>query len=289
MGHHVGRIPQAASPVYPHFLEARYRTVLVQKVKAMRKAGLEIVGKYLPTILKEAETQGIPQRDDWVDSVTAMQQMLQAAYGPLFEEEDLEDMTQNFGMLVSQANGRELARMLAILGGTSVLEETWLEPHIKSFVTENVNLIKTIKEENLAQVGRVVMLGARGGLRHETIMKQVEKKFDVSEYRAGVIARDQVSKFNGDLSRVRQVHAGIETYYWDTSHDERVRGRPDGIYPHARPSHWIMQGLACRWDDPTVYLKNGKWVARTDAMPKEHVSQPILCRCLPRPRFDEEK
>jgi SPP1 gp7 family putative phage head morphogenesis protein len=106
-------------------------------------------------------------------------------------------------------------------------------------------------------------------------MERLEQRpFNASRAKAALIARDQIRKFNGDLSRVRQQHAGIESYSWDTAHDERVRGNPRGIYPNARPSHWAQQGKVYSWSS-------------SGAPGLGHPGEPIQCRCLPKPVFDE--
>lgn len=241
----------------------------------MWAAARPILEKKLPGIIKQAIAAGIPQKDSWVDETTALEQMLESAYGAFFDEDEIEEMVEMYAGLVSQFNHRDLARMLAIVGGTHALEESWLDPHLKSFVKENVKLIKSIKSQNLDQVSQVITKGIRNGERYETIMERLEQRpFNASRAKAALIARDQIGKFNGDLSRVRQQHAGIESYSWDTAHDERVRGNPRGIYPNARPSHWAQQGKVYSWSS-------------SGAPGLGHPGDPIQCRCVARPAFDE--
>jgi SPP1 gp7 family putative phage head morphogenesis protein len=91
------------------------------------------------------------------------------------------------------------------------------------------------------------------------------EEFGFARSRAKLIARDQTSKFNGSLNRIRQQQAGITEYRWSTSHDERVRGNPDGKYPNARPSHWAREDKVFAWDKPP-----------SDG----HPGEPINCRCV---------
>jgi SPP1 gp7 family putative phage head morphogenesis protein len=93
----------------------------------------------------------------------------------------------------------------------------------------------------------------------------------VTEERARVIARDQVGKLNGQLTELRQRQAGVTTYYWRTSRDERVR-----------EAHDVLEGMLCRWDDPTVYSDDGgaTWKPRSAIGAFE--GQPggeFQCRC----------
>jgi SPP1 gp7 family putative phage head morphogenesis protein len=131
----------------------------------------------------------------------------------------------------------------------------------------------------------------RSGDRWEDLADAIGKQFDVSENRARLIGRDQTSKLNGQLTEERQTNLGIEEYIWSNSQDERVRGNPDGVYPDASPSHWEMEGMICRWDDPSVYREPDSgpddWQPRSNIDgPEEHPGEPIICRCVALPNLD---
>jgi len=86
------------------------------------------------------------------------------------------------------------------------------------------------------------------GLRVEELMRQVRERFDVSDSRAQLIARDQVGKFNGELARVRAQSLGVETYVWSTSKDQRVRS-----------DHSELEGTVQRYASPPVVdVKTGR-------------------------------
>jgi hypothetical protein len=73
-------------------------------------------------------------------------------------------------------------------------------------------------------------------------------------------------------------------YIWETSGDERVRGTPKeegGIYPNARPSHYAMDSLLCRWDDSSVYSEDGgrTWIDRPPGAVLLHPGDDYQCRC----------
>ena len=279
-GKHLKPIPKARRPKYPWPIEHAYARRLENLVNEMEHVGRPIIEKYLPIIFKEAErVRGGSTRDAWTDDLTAMEDLLRSAYGQLLDDDELEDLVENYASLTSKFNGTDLARVLSVIGGTQLGEELWHEPYVKSFIQQNVSLIKSIGKTNHDQIVEIIHRGVRGGLRHEEVAKQIfgedGSRFDVSRSKARLIARDQISKFNGDLALQRQRDAGIKKYYWDTAHDERVRGRPDGIYPKARPSHWAQQGK--------LFDINGP-----GAPGLGHPGQPIQCRCLPMPYFGED-
>jgi uncharacterized protein with gpF-like domain len=96
------------------------------------------------------------------------------------------------------------------------------------------------------------------------------------------------------LSQARQQGLGVKMYIWRTSKDERVVGKPSGIYPvgnKAHGEHYDMADMYCRWDDPSVYSddKGVTWKKRTSKMPNNHPGQDIMCRCYAEPVIDLKK
>lgn len=61
-------------------------------------------------------------------------------------------------------------------------------------------------------------------------------------------ARDQFSKFNKALTIASYEEADVSYVRWMTVKDFRVRGRPGGAYPNAKPSHWALHGKVFRMD-----------------------------------------
>lgn len=158
---------------------------------------------------------------------------------------------------------------------------------------EAASYIKTIPSEMIFRVADRVLQHYKGIPMPEnrTLQKQIKEEFKISDNRAKVIARDQTAKMNTSITAARQQAIGIDMYVWETARDERVVGKPGGLYK--KPSklhrnHYIMQGKVCRWDDPTVYSDDrGKtWKKRTQEMPQNHPGQDIMCRCRTAPFVD---
>lgn len=72
------------------------------------------------------------------------------------------------------------------------------------------------------------------------------KKTGVKESK--FFARDQFSKFNKALTIASYEEADVSYVKWLTVRDFRVRGRPGGAYPNAKPSHWALHGKVFRMD-----------------------------------------
>jgi uncharacterized protein with gpF-like domain len=79
------------------------------------------------------------------------------------------------------------------------------------------------------RAANIVMAGVKAGLRHEALAEYVEGGINVPEWRARLIARDQVAKWNSRLTHERFAKAGIAQFVWRTAKDRRVVGRPGGL------------------------------------------------------------
>lgn len=162
--------------------------------------------------------------------------------------------------------GRQLTAQLGVNIESIVTKK--VNASIKLFVAENVALIKTVPQKYFSEVESTVLQGMRSGLRAEEIADAVRERGDVAQSRAKLIARDQVLKFNGDLSRVRQQDLGINSYTWRTVEDERVRS-----------AHAERDGQVYAWDDPPGDPE--------DPAIGGHPGVAINCRCWADPNVEE--
>ncbi|ROM84358.1 phage head morphogenesis protein [Pseudomonas brassicacearum] len=153
-----------------------------------------------------------------------------------------------------------------------------MQDYLEASTAENVNLIKSIPAEYFQRVETIVLGGMKDGLAPTVIAKQIQEQTGVSARRAKLIARDQVSQLNSDLTRQRQAAAGIEFYKVLDADDQRVSGAPGGKYPNAKISCY---GIA-RQDigyGPGIYkVSDGaSWGGKTGLHPGKHH---VLCRCV---------
>jgi len=127
-----------------------------------------------------------------------------------------------------------------------------------------------------------------------SLQEQISHIQKMTPTRAKLIARDQTSKLTGLVNQTRQQSIGIEAYIWRTVKDQRVVGNPVGAYPKgnkAHGDHHMMEGVWCRWDDPTVFSRDGgkTWIKRPAQAPKSSPGQDIQCRCHAEPVIDTKK
>lgn len=139
----------------------------------------------------------------------------------------------------------------------------------------NASLITNMATEFKQRISTTIMTNVQSGERSTNLITQIKEDFNVSESRAKLIARDQTSKLNGSLVKVRSQALGSKTYTWSGVLDERER-----------ISHRAMQGKLCRWDDSTVYSDdNGEtWKKRKQIGGVElHPTDDYNCRCAALP------
>lgn len=209
-----------------------------------------------------------------------------------------EDLATKWVQVVNLYNRQEMMKILRGALGIDIgaIVDEQLKRDLEVLIMENASYIKSIPDYLIGNVAKRVMQHFKGEPLPEgrTLKQQIKEEFKVSDGRAKVLARDQTSKMNTSLTQKRQEQLGIEWYVWKTVEDERVVGRPGGLYPKGTKlhrNHYIMQGKICKWDDPTVYSDDGgkTWKQRTQEMPQNAPGQDIMCRCRAAPYIDIEK
>ena len=92
-------------------------------------------------------------------------------------------------------------------------------------------------------------------------------KFGKSRARSSLIARDQVTKLNGSVNRVKQQSLGVTHYIWRSVSDDAVRDR-----------HRDLNGKKFAWDDPPVISPDGR---------RGHPGDDYQCRCYAEAVLDD--
>lgn len=169
------------------------------------------------------------------------------------------------------------------------------KPFINSAIKRNMGLIKSLNENTIHRLEMALRTAIEQGTSVAQLKTEIMKTKSVSKGKAVVIARNEIKNVTNMLTQKRLQNVGFNEYEWQTAEDERVRGNPSGAYPpnkwiNKHNNHYIMNGLLCKFDDPTVYSndKGKTWKARTSKMPTVHAGQAILCRCdtIPYVRLD---
>lgn len=155
----------------------------------------------------------------------------------------------------------------------AVVRQEDLADYLQAAAARNASLIKSLADDTVKGIQQVVYNNSIAGNSVKTLRADLQKQFGISDKRAKLIARDQASKLNSDLNKIRQEQAGVTEYGFSTSRDERVRA-----------NHKAMEGRTCKWSDATVYkADDGSWRSRSGIGGVSlHPGQDIQCRCTGR-------
>lgn len=131
----------------------------------------------------------------------------------------------------------------------------------RRILAEHVRLITSLPTEAAERVHRLTLQGLETSNRASTIAREIMRSGEVTQSRANLIARTEVSRTASTLLQARAEHIGSVGYIWRTAEDSDVR-----------PSHQAMQGEFVRWDKPPTL----------DGM-TGHAGGLPNCRCYPEP------
>ncbi|MCS3839400.1 SPP1 gp7 family putative phage head morphogenesis protein [Pseudomonas sp. JAI111] len=136
---------------------------------------------------------------------------------------------------------------------------------MQGLLAEQVTLIKSIPLDAAKRVHELTLQGIEDGTRASEIAKEIQRSGEVSESKAKLIARTEVSRTAATLTEARAKAVGSEGYIWRTSGDSDVRH-----------SHAEMNGKFVRWDSPPTL---DKMTGHAGCFPN--------CRCYPDPVIPE--
>lgn len=274
---------------YPKAVENRYANLIAGWYKPLVDVVEGFIAEYAALMLRGDGRFDATPGGRWRELVKNINAWL-AVYMPTVEE--MGEGTNNtvfIGMgntaenTLSQVLGQFQSECERGIGVKFNVEKEWWEGLKNEWVRKNYFLITS----NAKNYGQQITTLAEEAVVNGWGVKQLTEKIkrlgdEITIKKARLIARDQIGKLQGRIQQCQMEEIGLEMYVWETAGDERVRGNPGGKYPFARPSHYVMDGLLCRWDDSNVYSKDGggTWIQRPGNAPNVHPGQAIQCRCL---------
>jgi SPP1 gp7 family putative phage head morphogenesis protein len=134
---------------------------------------------------------------------------------------------------------------------------------LQATITEQVGLIKSIGSEYHTQVQGLVMRSVQTGRDLGQLTKDLRARYDITDRRAALIARDQNNKATANFTRVRQQEVGITEAIWLHSHGGKT----------PRKTHLANDGkrynVAAGWFDPDPKVRRRIWPGSL-----------VSCRCV---------
>lgn len=181
----------------------------------------------------------------------------------------LKNMLEGVAALDHKLTVREWKKTVNKTLGINLLEDYYsgdfYKDMLEKWVSDNVELIRTIPYESLGKMKEIVYQAYMEGKPTTGIVKEIQRQYGRDKRHARLLARDQIAKLNAAITQRQQTDAGISRYKWSDSRDERVR-----------KSHRRLNGRIFRWDDPP----------ETDAGRRCHPGQDYQCRCCALAVFD---
>ena len=283
-------VPRRAG--YPTAIERTYRRRLLAHVRALHLALMSRLGKVLDRLgeqIDEIARQDAADRarrahvdaggaivmsaplarpkwrqdaaDDLVESLLAVVDTVRRGAAQAFkpDEEGIEAIARQLDLFAS----RQLRKTIKRVARVSIVQTAEDDALFREFVSENVAKITSISSAYFDDIEKSIRDSFDKGRTTRKIRDEIQARYGVSRSRATLIARDQISKLNGQITEHKQTSLGITRYVWSSSGDERVR-----------PSHAANDGKVFEWSKP----------------PPEtgHPGNDYQCRCIAEPIFDDE-
>ena len=268
-GHKPKRLPRQAEPIA---IRARYlRRIKARVLEYAMKLVREQLVPHLEELAANSSGIGAPVADAMSDKeLGEILDEIKSDYFDKWTRREFGKVVRPVADEVARFQAGQLNKQLSAAIGERISldivgNEPWLQAAVDDFVKENVALIKSIPEQFFAELEKTLSRDIADGARWEDLAETIQERYDVSESRAELIARDQVGKFNGDLAKERQTDLGVGAFIWRTMGDERVRTDEtagDDL------GHVERNGTTYKWSDPPE---------------GEIPGQPIQCRCYAEP------
>lgn len=254
---------------YPRNQEQAYTRYLRSMVRLLRAKVKEHVASIVDSIVEEALDKDLPSgaiRQDagwWDQLIAALRKVERDMLGP---EQNVIDSLKTLGQDNNKHNLTEWRRLIRSAYGVNPAEENpeRFQNLLEDWALTNARLIRSVPAKVTGQIAEAIQEALLEGKSiketKDDIYDILDDRIDVSDSRIELIARDQVAKLNGQLTRERQEDAGVERYIWRTVGDERVRD-----------SHVLVDGHEFDWSNPPI---------ETDG---NHPGEDFQCRCWAEP------
>lgn len=255
-----GRRRKLPAQQIPRGIERDYARALVRIARRTR-AELAPLMAALPGLLSSAKRER--ERLDAGEGKRAQELIDRAREALTINTAQLDALATEFARRVTAHQRRQMSKQVrAALGADPFIREPALLAATEAFTVENVALIKDLPAKTLTEIEGIVHRGVTRGALHKDLAKEIGERLAMGERRAKLIARDQVGKFYGNVTKVRQEALGVTEFVWRTVGDERVRDE-----------HVSLDGRKFKWSEG----------APGEGIPGE----PVNCRCYADPVLDD--
>ena len=215
--------------------EVYYRDALADFIRAM-------INRITDALSKKNLVDAVAISDD--DYINSLIEVLASIAGERIEER-AKLLATRFVTKVHYQNKTQFTRNFKNafdVDLSSIIEKEILGDTLSIAIQQNVDLITSIKNDFINDIGSNVFTNYKKGFRHSELINEIRARGNVSYSRAKLIARDQTAKVNADFNEERNKKLGFDVYKWKGTGDERERD-----------SHMVLNNMLCKYSDPTVY------------------------------------
>lgn len=268
-------------PLYPESAEREYARVTNGYMKILD----DTVKKHMPAIMKayKADLDASVREDDIHDVFDKTSREFQRMAEELerkLAKYGLQNLVDKVARVARKSSYRQWKRACKQTLGIDLMDDYYngdfYRQAVQKWVDDNVLKIKSLPKDSLGSMQQIVYKGFQSGASARDISKEIQDEYQTSRHQAQMLARDQLSTLNSQITRLQQEDAGCKRYRWSTSKDSRVRD-----------CHKSFEGKVFSWDDPPegwYKTKNGiKYTGR-----RCHPGEDYMCRCVAIPVFDWE-
>jgi|GEM_PF-4237561 len=264
---------------YPFLQERKYGKYISAFNSGFILFALELVKPYLMRYAVKMDA-----RDDELEAIlTRLESNIESYYGyGFFATNNLGEFVTSLAEEIFGKHSTLFQEEVRVFtGGNPIsLDYTWWNEARSMWEQENFRLIKSMNRDFVTRLNTLITSGISTGMDYDKLLGEIEKlSRKYTGFNARRLARDQIGKLNGMISKYQQTSLGMQTYYWHTMGDEKVRGNPSGIYSKAIPQHYYLDSMLCSWDNPGVYSDDlGKtWKQRPASWVQTHPGFSIMC------------
>ena len=272
-------IKSRSVPHYPESAEREFKRVTNGYIRLLKKCLME----ELPGIMDEYRRE--QRSDSRFDAPLKLAEKVKNALIKVARELEqklakykLNELVRKVAKLTKVNSLNEWKRICEDTLGIDLLDDYYngdfYEDALRRWVDENIQKIKSIPNDTLGSMQKIILDGFREGKTITAIQKEIQKEYSVTRRKAQLLARDQIATLNAQLSKLQQEDAGCSKYKWSSSKDSRVRD-----------CHRALDGKIFSWDDPPEMwyeTKSGRVYTGRHCHPGED----IACRCVAIPVFD---
>jgi SPP1 gp7 family putative phage head morphogenesis protein len=260
---------------YSAALRARYEKELRTLVMKMAtETQRQVIKLFKSAVAKEyfEQQEELSAMDESISSsAKKLMNKLYAQFYALFASK-ADDLAKSMVNGADKASKVALKSSISQLTGGLTLKTNFipagLKEVVKSSVSENVSLIKSIPEKYFTDITGSVMRSITAGAGVKDLVDTMKKYYGETDRRAKNVALDQTRKAYNSINKQRMMAAGYTKFKWLHS----------GGGQHPRKDHIAMSGNVYSFDDlPVIDQRTGE---------RGIPGQAINCGCTMQPVYE---